>query len=835
MEHTTSRFTGADQPPHFRIRQLTFALRIALYLGTSASLLTSNQAQALTCPVISPTSITTDDSNTGGCIIEDSGGVDITTGSLTNVTGAQLNNLGSLITQSTGNLDNQAGASLNNTGILSNNAGGYTVETRTNGTYGVLSGNNFTNSGTLSNQFNGALINETNGLLINNGNLSNLGTIDNFGGNRVVSQRCPIQKIEPYSYGVYSSSYFACEMSTSSGVINNDSFFNQSGSHFTNHAGALLENNGTLSNSGAMVNAAGNVVVTQECISSISRSWRGYATYSQGPCAWDMNEGIRNHGTLINEASGTLNNAVNAILGNYYTVLNDGILNNSGHLNNEGIIINEAGGHLVNEATGRINNGRNTATYGVETQYLTLHVDGTVINNGIVDNHGTINLIAGTLTNNSILNNSATGKIISQANHQNALADVNKHIVNNGTMNNAGQASDIFNNGTLNNSGIIREVTASEASVLTNSGNITTLKTYAMSNNTGTLDKVVMYSGASLTNIGTINALTMKAGSAMSNSGTLSFKGTFTEVSGSLTNTNYLLSEGSLRTHTGYYGYSSTYPKPNFLHVRSGSIYNQGRMVIKNNNTLDVSGTGQIVNDASIEVAGSDIRIDAQASITGSGTITLQEGYSDIFRDTFGSRLQVLGNFSQHALQLGDRSAIYGTGTITTTNGASISVNTLSKINPGEFELIEYFDNFTYSHPYDKIGTLSFGSDLTLAGELIIEITGLDTFDILQIFGNINFDVGSKVTFDFSDYLASTGDQFDFLKADSVSGIENLSYSFVGLDIGGSVNLITSETQYLQLFIGDPAAVPLPASLWLFGSGLLGLAGIYRNSKKRLN
>ena len=37
---------------------------------------------------------------------------------------------------------------------------------------------------------------------------------------------------------------------------------------------------------------------------------------------------------------------------------------------------------------------------------------------------------------------------------------------------------------------------------------------------------------------------------------------------------------------------------------------------------------------------------------------------------------------------------------------------------------------------------------------------------------------------------------------------------------------------HLDSFVPTPAAVPVPAAVWLFGSGLLGLVGIARRKKK---
>ena len=42
------------------------------------------------------------------------------------------------------------------------------------------------------------------------------------------------------------------------------------------------------------------------------------------------------------------------------------------------------------------------------------------------------------------------------------------------------------------------------------------------------------------------------------------------------------------------------------------------------------------------------------------------------------------------------------------------------------------------------------------------------------------------------------------------------------------VNIFSDDTQYQTLIVKYPSAVPVPAAVWLFGSGLLGLIGIRR-------
>lgn len=126
-----------------------------------------------------------------------------------------------------------------------------------------------------------------------------------------------------------------------------------------------------------------------------------------------------------------------------------------------------------------------------------------------------------------------------------------------------------------------------------------------------------------------------------------------------------------------------------------------------------------------------------------------------------------------------------------------------------------------------------------------------------QAYSNLGFDVSGagevSISFDVNyivDLLAVTGDEylnFGISVADSFGGYESLSGEFLGWDgdafLSESDVLTLSflvdgaEQGYLELStwaLADTgvAPVPVPAAAWLFGSALLGLAGIQRRRKK---
>ncbi|MEJ1355250.1 MAG: VPLPA-CTERM sorting domain-containing protein [Candidatus Sedimenticola sp. (ex Thyasira tokunagai)] len=114
------------------------------------------------------------------------------------------------------------------------------------------------------------------------------------------------------------------------------------------------------------------------------------------------------------------------------------------------------------------------------------------------------------------------------------------------------------------------------------------------------------------------------------------------------------------------------------------------------------------------------------------------------------------------------------------------------------------------------------------AGTLEIELAGIaeGTFDLLNISGIADLGGMLEVTL-LDDYLPEEGDLFTFLTAASV--LDTFDYLILP-DLPGQTEweLIYGSD---SVSLGIVSAVPLPAAVWLFGTGLLGLIGFSKRKK----
>lgn len=150
-----------------------------------------------------------------------------------------------------------------------------------------------------------------------------------------------------------------------------------------------------------------------------------------------------------------------------------------------------------------------------------------------------------------------------------------------------------------------------------------------------------------------------------------------------------------------------------------------------------------------------------------------------------------------------------GAGTIT----GDVTIGSGASINPG-----------------NTPGTMTINGDFTSGGTLTFEIAGLGSglYDMLDINGNADF-TGGRIRFDFIDgFHATAGNYWDFFSSDTISGWDNLGFTFNGLGagLGWDIAHLDSGVERLWIFSNPVASVPEPETyaMLIVGLGLIGLA-----------
>jgi len=803
----------------FRPRYLSQAIRAVLASALVAAAVEAPDVQALSCPISTSVSLSGSDTNSIFCTITTTGQLDVLAGAvLLNQQTGTLSNAGSLINRSAGRITNSRGYLLNegsgtlkNYGLFENtqygsrfsNAGTFTNYGTLNN---IFSANQIVNSGTLNN--NGSLNNNQNNTLINTGSLNNSGVLTQGGTFTNTGTLINTGTINVQSSGVMDG---AGIFSQTAGVTTVDGVMSQSN---INIVGGTLTNNGTLNQNGTLTNS--------DTINN-SGTLNSFGTFSGS-------------GSLNNTGTLTVNDL--GVSGPYGTVYQAGNVNIASSSNLSGNTLS-GGAWVVNEGTA----GASLSFGNGITPISTLTTGTSVTLNGA---GATFSQIDGLTSNAGALTISGGGSFSLASNSSNS----GTLTVDSGTSSNF-SALDVIAGRTLNNSGTI---TINSRAILNSHGSI---------NGVGALNlaggQLTIYQGGSVS-VGSSSNLTgstltggfwdLQAGTG---SASLSFgngvdpistlgSGAVVSLSGagaqfaqlensltSLTNSQLLIANGHVFIQSqvlanngqliaGSGGLIKNYGTVNNAYSGGllatsvgGTFRNYGTIndnsgyysPSSNNGTLNNYGTlnssGRFENNGTLTNAGA-FNVTA-LGVTGTGTFTQTAGITKVDGALFQAAISISGGL------------LGGDGELNSTGGP-VAIGPAATINPG---------GSITNDPGDFTGSLAIGS-IDIEGTLNIEIAGLLDFDTVTVFNDITFNPGSTIEFDLDGWQPSAGDSLDFLFADTLTGFGNITYSFLGLDPNLDFDVLLTPTADLQLTFAN--AVPIPASLWLFGSGMLGLASL---------
>lgn len=475
-----------------------------------------------------------------------------------------------------------------------------------------------------------------------------------------------------------------------------------------------------------------------------------------------------------------------AYLNNWGEFINRGTLNN----NTYSFVTNNSGGTLTNSGTLTNNSGATLNNSGTITNYGQWGL-GPTINYGTLTNYGMagtpnlINYSGAELTNYAEFGLGGGTNYGTVTNYGNiGIGGLNNY----GTLTNSSGA-------TLDNYGWLHNL-----NTLTNAGSIIGTGEYHQSGgetrNYGSMSQHNVYIwGGALTNYA---GATLNTGELYDYEGTLypsgrlQNYGTITNYAGATLN-NYAESVDNSGTLNNYGTLDNSSTLINAGSIAGWDVYTLG---VYTQTAGQTTNTGSI-SQASIDIQGGTFNQQAGSltapSISNSGAFNYSGGSLNV--DSFNNT----GVFR-------------GAGTINPLNDSAVVFTNTGILAPG-----------------NSPGTLNITGNYTQETDGTLEIDlGKSAYDILNVTGTASL-AGILQVLLYGDYVPANGSSFDFLTAsngitgnfDSIKGPSGWIWNLTYLDLVG----VDGKIDTARLTAN---AVPVPAAVWLLGSGLLGIIGIRR-------
>lgn len=622
------------------------------------------------------------------------------------------------------------------------------------------------NNGTLINEHNAALNNNSTGALINNGIIANQlsGTLNNAG------------VIENVNGGLITNDL--------SSTINNSTLF-------YSDTGGTLTNFGTISTTGHLQTFAGGTINNFGTVTAT------------GMFGFIDNQGtLNNSGTLsaanMMQNSGTMNNlSVGTIIGSGENI---GILNNfsGGLIDVTGIFVTRFGGTLNNY--GNINSTGNLQTMDTGTInnfgtinsgpsiYLdnqgTLNNSGTIVaglfsNSGTTNNSGTMQLDPSLVTfsqNLGVFNNLAKGQLLNNTvfitfdggvlnNYGTVTSTALLQTMGTGTINNfailnSGPNVYLDNQGALNNSGTIAAGLFSNSGTTNNSGAMTLNPGVTFSQNLGVFNNQA--AGQLINNAALVNFL----GGSLNNSGTFSNNGLFENQSGATVQNLGVMNNASNFANSGLFqigsggmlnntGSIANVSGGSFAVLSGGTFNNSGSFLSDPFSTFGSQANSMILNTGTMTLGGNTVAIGG--GLVNNGTITMVAGppSGDIPIQPPAPPLLITST-----------GKLSGKGTV------NEGLFGFGVVNQGVMAPGDPLGTFTIQGNYQQTSTGML--------EILLGGTGAGEFSQLDITGSANLSGALDVEL-FAGFDPQAGEIFEILESGGINNLNFLSMLFPSL------------------------------------------------------